>query len=76
MTAFAFERRDVKTGHHKICRSKREAARLKRVAAEKVVREEKKLAASAAPPVRYVRGIEGRAAEAKGPARPDPRGLE
>ena len=50
MTAFAFERRDVKTGSIKYADAKREAARLKRVAAEKVVREEKKLAASAAPP--------------------------
>ena len=50
MTAFAFERRDVKTGTIKYADAKREAARLKRVAAEKVVREEKKLAASAAPP--------------------------
>ncbi len=50
MTAFAFERRDVKTGTIKYADQKREAARLKRVAAEKVVREEKKLAASAAPP--------------------------
>ena len=49
-TAFAFERRDVKTGTIKYADQKREAARLKRVAAEKVVREEKKLAASAAPP--------------------------
>ena len=45
MTAFAFERRDVKTGTIKYADQKREAARLKRVAAEKVVREEKKLAA-------------------------------
>ena len=50
MTAFAFERRDVKTGTIKYADQKREAARLKRVEGEKKLREEKKLAASAAPP--------------------------
>ena len=60
MTAFAFERRDVKTGSIKYADAKREAARLKRVAAEKLSREEKKLAASAAPPP-YVRGRTSRA---------------
>ena len=51
MTAFAFERRDVKTGTIKYADERREAARLKRVEEEKRSREEKKLAASAAPPV-------------------------
>ena len=50
MTAFAVERRDVKTGSIKYADAKREAARLKRVEGEKKLREEKKLAASAAPP--------------------------
>ena len=50
MTAFAFERRDVKTGSIKYADEKREKARLKRVEEEKKLREEKKLAASAAPP--------------------------
>ena len=50
-TAFAFERRDVKTGTIKYADQKREAARLKRVEGEKALRAEKKAQALSAPPV-------------------------
>jgi len=49
--AFAFERRDIKTGTIKYSDQKREAARLKRWEGEKASREATKAAALSAPPV-------------------------